>query len=394
MRKRKLNAIFMSFMLSAGVLAGCAGGKDNSTGGQSDGDTIKVGVNLELSGNVASYGQGINEGIELAVEEINKKGIDGKKIELITVDNKSDAAESTSAALKLISQDKVSVILGASTSTNSIAQVQIAQDNKIPVIAPPATSPDVTVTDGKLNDYIFRTSFIDPYQGEIAANFAAKDLKLKNAAVLIDSSSDYSKGLANSFKDSLEKNGGKVISEEAYVAKDTDFRATLTRIKAKKPEVVYVPGYYEEVGLILKQAREIGLDVPFVGGDGWDSPKLAEIAGADALHDVYFTNHYSSSDTDEKVQNFVKVFKEEYNKTPDAFNALGYDTGYLLADAIKRAGGGDPQKIKTALEETEGLSLITSDNFKYDKNHNPIKSATILSFENGKQIFKTKVNPE
>jgi branched-chain amino acid transport system substrate-binding protein len=394
MRKRKLNAIFMSLMLSAGVLAACSGNGEKASGGDSGGDTIKIGVNLELSGNVASYGQGLEEGIDLAIEEINKEGIDGKKIELIKVDNKSDAAEATSAALKLISQDQVSAIIGSATSTNTIAQVQIAQEHKVPVIAPPATSPDVTVTGGKLNDFIFRTCFIDPYQGKIAASYAANDLGVKNAAILIDSSSDYSKGLADAFKDSLKENGGSVIAEEAYVAKDTDFRATLTRIKAKNPEVIYIPGYYEEVGSILKQAKEIGLDVPFIGGDGWDSPKLVEIAGADALTNVFFTNHYSSSDTDEKVQNFVKAFEAKYKETPDAFNALGYDTGYLLADAIERAGGGDSEKIRKALEETSGLSLVTSDNFEYDENHNPIKSATILSFENGEQVFKTKVNPE
>ena len=230
-----------------------------------------------------------------------------------------------------------------------MAQVQLAQENKIPVIAPPSTAPELTYKDGKLNDYIFRTCFIDPYQGKIGAEYATKDLGLKNAAVIIDNSSDYSEGLTKAFKETLGKNGGKVVAEEAYMAKDTDFRAILTRIKAKNPEFVYVPGYYEEVGLILKQAKEIGLDVPFVGGDGLASPTLVDIAGADAVNNVYFTNHYSSSDTAEVVQNFVKAFQEKYNKTPDAFNALGYDTGYLLADAIKRAGGGDPEKIKTSI---------------------------------------------
>ncbi|MBB6445763.1 ABC transporter substrate-binding protein [Bacillus benzoevorans] len=394
MRKRKLNAIFMSLMLSAGLLAACGTKDDSAAGGKADGDTIKVGVNLELSGNVASYGSAINDGIKLAVDEINKEGIDGKKIKLITVDNKSDAAESTNAALKLISQDQVSVILGASVTANSMAQVQLAQENKIPVIAPPSTAPELTYKDGKLNDFIFRTCFIDPYQGKIGAEYATKDLGLKNAAILVDNSSDYSLGLTKAFKDTLSKNGGKVVAQEAYMAKDTDFRSILTNIKAKNPEFIYVPGYYEEVGLILKQAKEIGLNVPFVGGDGLASPTLVDIAGTDAVNNVYFTNHYSSSDTAEIVQNFVKAFEAKYKKTPDAFNALGYDTGYLLADAIKRAGGGDPEKIKKALEETEGLSLVTSDNFKFDKQHNPIKSAVILSYENGKEVFKTKINPE
>lgn len=394
MRKRKLNALFMSLMLSAGVLAACSGNDEQTSGTESkgSGESIKIGANLELSGNVASYGQGIAEGLDLAIEEINKDGIDGKKIELVKVDNKSEAAEATSGALKLINQDNVSAIVGSATSTNTLAQVQIAQDNQVPIITPSGTNPDITFKDDKLNDFIFRTCFIDPFQGEIAANFAVKDLGVKNAAILIDSSSDYAKGLANAFKKAFEENGGKVIGEEAYVAKDTDFRATLTRLKSKNPEFVYIPGYYEEVGLILKQAKELGLDVPFMGGDGWDSPTLVEIAGAEALTNTYITNHYSSGDTDEKIQNFVKAYETKYKETPDAFNALGYDTGYLLADAIKRAGSADPVKIKEALEETKDLSLITG-NFTYDEKHNPVKSATILTFENGKQVFETKVNP-
>jgi branched-chain amino acid transport system substrate-binding protein len=398
MKKRKLNAIFMSLMLSAGMLAACGNSDEPSksssdNNNKGDGETIKIGANLELSGGVASYGQGIAEGLELAIEEINKEGIDGKKLELVKADNKSDAAESTSSALKLITQDQVAAIVGAATSGNTKAQIEIAQENKIPVITPSGTSEDITYAGGKLNDYIFRTCFIDPFQGEIAANFAAKDLKVKKAAVMIDSGSDYAKGLAASFKTAFEKNGGTVIDEEfAYVAKETDFRATLTKLKGEKPDFVYVPGYYEEVGLILKQAREIGLDAPFMGGDGWDSPKLVEIAGADALNNTFITNHYSSGDTDAKIQDFVKAFKEKYNETPDAFNALGYDTGYLLADAIKRAGSGDPEAIQKALEETKDLELVTG-TFTYDEKHNPVKSATILTYENGEQKFQTKVNP-
>ena len=395
MKKKKLAGIFMSLSLAAGVLAGCSGSDEkasNSSTGKEE--TIKVGANLELSGGVASYGQSILEGLELALEEINKEGIDGKKIELTTVDNKSEAAESTSAALKLTSQDKVAVIIGAATSGNTIAQVQIAQDSQTPVISPSGTSPDITFKDGKLNDFIFRTSFIDPFQGTVAANFATKEVKAKSAAVYIDSASDYSKGLAKAFIEQFKANGGKIVAEEAYVAKDTDFRATLTRIKSAKPDFVFLPGYYEEAGLIVKQAREAGLDVPFMGGDGWDSPKLVEIAGADALNNTFITNHYSSGDPDEKIQNFVKSFKAKYkDKSPDAFNALGYDTGYFLADAIKRAGSADSVKIKEALEATKDLELV-SGTFTLDDKHNPIKSASILEFVNGEQQFKTKIDPE
>ncbi|MBX9954154.1 ABC transporter substrate-binding protein [Peribacillus simplex] len=392
MKKKKLASAFLSLSLAAGVLAGCSG-SGSSEKSSGDGDTIKIGVNLELSGGVASYGQSIAEGLELATAEINKEGIDGKKIKLIKVDNKSEASEATSGAIKLTSQDQVAAIVGAATSTNSIAQVQIAQDNKVPVISPSGTSPEITFSKDKLNDYVFRTSFIDPFQGTVAANFATKEIKAKSAAIYIDSASDYSKGLAAAFKEQFEKNGGKVVAEEAYIAKDTDFRSTLTRLKSAKPDFIFLPGYYEEAGLIVKQARETGLDVPFMGGDGWDSPKLIEIAGAKALNNTFITNHYSSGDPDEKIQNFVSAFKAKYkDKSPDAFNALGYDTGYFLADAIKRAGSADSEKIKEALEKTADLELVTG-TFTLDEKHNPIKSATILEFKEGKQVFNTKINP-
>lgn len=389
--KKKLAKVFFASALVAGVLAGCSGAKSTSGGGNS----IKVGVNLELSGNVASYGESMEKGIDLAVDEINKKGgIDGKKLDVVKVDNKSDAAEATNGAIKLTSQDKVTAIIGAATSGDTVAQAQIANDTKTPIITPGGTSPNVTVNDkGQVNEYVFRTTFIDPFQGTVAANFAADNLKVKNAAIYFDSASDYSKGVAASFKKTFEAAGGKVVSNEAYVGKDTDFRATLTRIKAKNPEFIFIPGYYEEVGLIIKQARELGITVPFMGADGWDSPKLVELAGADALNNTYLTNHYSSEDPDKKVQDFVTKFKDKNGgSAPNAFNALGYDTVYLLKDAIERAGSTDSTKIKDALAKTKDLSLVTGV-YTIDKNHHPIKSATVLEYKDGKQVFNTKVNP-
>ncbi|EKN69237.1 extracellular ligand-binding receptor [Neobacillus bataviensis LMG 21833] len=396
MRKKKTAGIFMSLMLAAGVMAGCnSSSTSSSNGGESDkGGTIKIGANLELSGGVASYGQSIKEGIDLALEEINKDGIDGKKIELVPFDNKSEAPEAISGATKLISQDKVVAIIGSATSGNTKAQIEIAQSNKIPLLTPSGTAEDVTFKDGKLNDYVFRTCFIDPFQGTVAANFAFKDLKAKTAAIILDSASDYSKGLAASFKETFTKQGGKIVKEEAFVAKDTDFRAQLTNIKGAHPDFVYVPAYYEEVGLIIKQGRELGIDVTMMGGEGWDSPKLVELAGKDALNNTFITNSYSPADNDPKVQEFVKAFKAKYkDKTPDAFNALGYDSAYFIADAIKRAGSSDSTKIQKALAETNGLELVTG-KLKLDKNHNPIKSAVILEFKDGEQTFKSKVDPE
>ncbi|OIK16518.1 ethanolamine utilization protein EutJ [Bacillus sp. MUM 116] len=393
--KKQMAKLFMASSLVAGILAGCSGANGASSTGSDNSKSIKIGVNLELSGGVASYGESLADGINIAVDEINKKGgIDGKKIDVVKVDNKSDAAEATNGAIKLTSQDHVNAIIGAATSGDTVAQAQIANDNKTVLLTPSGTSPNVTVGDnGKLNDFVFRTSFIDPFQGTVAANFAAKKLKVKNAAIFADSSSDYAKGLSAAFKKTFEAAGGKVVTEEAYIAKDTDFRSTLTRIKAKNPEFIFIPGYYEEVGLIVKQARELGINVPLMGADGWDSPKLVEIAGAAALNNTFITNHYSSEDPEKKIQTFVTTFKDKNKgELPNAFNALGYDTVYLLADAIKRAGSTDSTKIKDALAETKDLSLVTGI-VSIDKNHNPIKSATILEYKNGKQVFKTKINP-
>ncbi|WP_141430767.1 ABC transporter substrate-binding protein [Bacillus sp. 03113] len=390
--KKKLGYLFMTSALVAGILSGCAGGKGSTN--SSDQDVIKLGVNLELSGAVASYGQSLESGIDLAIDEINKDGgIDGKKVKPIKVDNKSETSESTNAAIKLTSQDKVTAIIGAATSGNTVAQVQIANDNKTVLLSPSATAPNVTVgKGGKVNEFAFRTSFIDPFQGTVAANFAAKELNLKNAAVFSDSASDYAKGLASSFDKTFKAAGGKIVSKESYVAKDTDFRSTLTRIKAKNPEFIYIPGYYEEVGLIVKQAREMGITVPLIGGDGWASPKLVELAGADALNNTFITNHYSAEDPDEKIQTFVANYTKKYNKAPDAFNALGYDSVYMLKAAIEKAGSTDASKIKDALAELKDLSLVTG-TVTIDKNHNPIKSASVLEYKDGNQVFKTRINP-
>ncbi|WP_449622263.1 ABC transporter substrate-binding protein [Robertmurraya sp. Marseille-Q9965] len=390
---KKISKLLMTSVLFAGVLAGCASG--NETTGGSKGDTIKIGANLELSGAVASYGEGIKEGIDLAIEEINAAGgIDGKELEVVPVDNKSEGSEATNAAIKLVNQDKVTAIIGSATSGNTKAQTQIANDGKTVLITPSGTADDLTLgTDGKVIDYVFRTSFIDSFQGKVAANFA-NELGIKNAAIYADNASDYAKGLAKSFKETFEAAGGKVVAEESYIADDTDFRSTLTNLKSANPEFIFIPGYYEEVGLIVKQARELGIDVPLMGADGWDSPTLIELAGAENLNNTFITNHYSSGDPDETIQKFVEAFSKKYDGAkPDAFNALGYDSVYLLVDAMERAGTTtDKEKIKDALAETKDLSLITG-KITIDELHNPTKSATVLEYKDGEQVFKSKVNP-
>lgn len=401
--KKSLLKFLFAMVLLLGILAACSsGGEETSSDGDSsdeassgDGEELHIGANLELSGAVATYGSSIAEGIDLAVEEINESGgIDGMQIKVTKVDNKSDAAEATNGAIKLTSQDQVTAIIGAATSGNTLAQAEIANDTETILLSPSATAPNVTVNeDGSLNEYVFRTSYIDPFQGTIAANFALDELGVKTAAIYADNASDYAKGLGEAFKETFEAGGGEIVAEEAYVAKDTDFRSTLTRINSANPEFVFIPGYYEEVGLIVQQARELGIDVPLMGADGWDSPTLIELAGKEALNNTFITNHYSSDDPDETIQNFVTKFGEKYDgNRPNAFHALGYDSVYLLKDAIERAGSTDPEAIKDAMEATENLALV-SGTITYDENHNPVKSATILEYVDGEQVFKTKIDP-
>lgn len=388
--KKKISLILAALFVVSSLTA-CS--KKTGTSGNSD--TIKVGLNYELSGQVATYGQGLVSGIELAFEEINKNGgVLGKKIEAVKVDNKSENAESANVATRLATRDKVVAILGAATSGNTKAAAPIAVQNKVPLISASATADDVTVdSNGKVRDYVFKTCFSDSFQGVIMANFAYGDLGKKNAAFLVDSTSDYSKGLAKSFKETYTKLGGKVVTEQAYQAKETDFKAVLTKIKGTNPDVIFLPGYYEEVGLIVKQAKELGLNVPVLGGDGYDSPKLLELAGKTALNDVYYTNHYSSKDTSPEVVKFKEAFKAKYSKEPDAFNALGYDLAYFLVDAIKRSGEATPEKIKKALEATKDFAAITG-KLSIDEKHNPVKAITILQMKDGEQVFLKKLSPQ
>ena len=386
---KKYASLVMATSLVAGVLAGCGSNSGSSK------DEIVIGGNLELTGQVGSYGSSINDGAKLAIAEINEAGgINGKKIRYEVIDNRSENAEAVAAMTKLITEHKAVAVIAPATSGNSTAIVELANKNKVPFVTGSGTAESVTVNeDGEVNDYAFRTCFIDPFQGIVAANFASGDLKAKNVAIYSDSSSDYAKGLASSFEEQIKKNGGNVIIHENYVAKDVDFKATLTRIKGKNPDFIFIPGYYEEVGLIVKQARELGLDMPLMGADGWDAPQLVDLAGKDALNNTYITNHYSSGDPDTKIQDFVKAFEEEYGSAPNAFHALGYDTVYFIADAIERAGDDvTGEAIQKALASTKDLSLVTG-TFTIDEKHNPIKSASVLEYVNGEQTFKSKVNP-
>lgn len=380
----KIMSVLAGTMLMGSIFAGC--GEDAKS------DEIKIGANFELTGNVANYGSATIDGLKLAIKEVNDAGgVNGKKITIVDADNKSEASEAVNAATKLISDDKVKVVVGPAVTANVIAESQVATDDKIPVVAPDATSPEVTVENGQVKPYIFRSCFIDPQQGTVMAKFATENLKAKTAVIYVDNSTDYSKSLGKVFKEKFEAAGGKVLDQQAFVAKDQDFKATLTTLKAANADVIFVPAYYEEVGKIVKQARELGITCPILGTDGWDDSKVADIAGADALNNTFFSTHYS--DKDDSVKGFVEAFKQEYGHMPNVFAALGYDAGKMIVDAIKRAGSDDPEKIRQALEETKDLQVGTG-TITMDKNHNPIKQAVILENKNGDRVMVAKIMPD
>ena len=389
-RVTKLLSVLAAGAVLMGALTGCGGGSKGA-----DGDTIKVGGLLEMTGGSASFGISGKNGIDLALKKINEKGVlGGKKLSLVVADTKSEASEATNGMQKLISQDKVVAVIGPNQSSAVIASGAINNGAKVVDITPMGTNPDVTVDPKtkQVKHYSFRTCFIDPFQGTVMASFASNELKVKRAAIYIDNTSDYAKGLAQFFKENFVKNGGQVVIEEAYLQKDTDFKSTLTKIKAAKPDFIYIPGYYQEVGLIVKQAREMGITVPMAGGDGWDSAKLPEIAGKAALENTFFSSLYSPDDTSDLNKEFVAEYKKAYNTNPDVFAALAYDSTLLVAKAIEDAGSADPAKIAEAMAKIKGFKGVSGE-VTFNEQHNPIKSAVIIEHKDGKQTFKTKVNP-
>ncbi|KYZ77970.1 ethanolamine utilization protein EutJ [Anaerosporomusa subterranea] len=387
MSKRVLRLVsVLAVVLVAGLIAGC---------GDSASKDIKIGVVYELTGNTASFGTAAANGAKLAFKEINAKGgVLGKQIQTVIADNKGEPAESTNAMTKVISQDKVVAVTGFTVSSCGIAGATVAEANKIPFVAAATTNYRVTLNEqtGKAKDYVFRACFIDPFQGTVGANFALNSLKAKKAAVLIDSSSDYSKGMSQFFKEAYTKGGGQIVIEEAYLQKDQDFKAILTKIKAQNPDVLYLPGYYEEVGKIIKQARELGITAPFLGGDAWDSPKLVEIGGPEALNNTHFTNFYSVEDTNPVSKAFVEAYKKEFGQMPDSMSAMGYDAAYLLVDAIRRANSTEADKIRDALAATKNFKSVSGD-MSLTPTHDAIRSAVIIELKDGKQVYKETVKP-
>jgi branched-chain amino acid transport system substrate-binding protein len=365
--------------------SGC--NKNGQSGAASD--TIKVGEYASLHGSEAAFGQSSHEGTVLAVEQANAGGgVLGKKIDLISEDNQSKPGESATIVKKLITRDHVVAVLGEVASGRSLEAAPICQENKIPMISPSSTNPKVTQT----GDYIFRVCFTDPFQGKLLAGFALKTLKAKRVAILSDVAAPYSVGLAQYFREPFLAGGGQIVADQKYSSHDKDFNAQLTAIKAENPDAIFVPGYYTEAGLIVLQARQLGITVPLFGGDGWEAPELIETAGK-ALEGTFYSTHYSPEDTSPLVQDFVKRFQARFNgETPDAMAALGYDSAIVLIDAMKRAGTTEEPKLRDAIAATKDLACVTG-KLTLDADRNPTKSAVIVTVKDGKFKYVETISP-
>lgn len=364
-------------------LAGCSSGGSGA-------DEIVVGHYASMTGSEATFGQSTDNGIRLAVDEINAAGgVGGKKMRVITYDDKGDAREAGTAVTRLATSDQVVAVLGEVASSLSLVGAPVCQEHGIPMVSPSSTNPDVT----KVGDMIFRVCFIDPFQGLVCAKFAREHDKVKaaKAAILYDQAQAYSVGLQEEFAKAFVELGGTIVSKQTYQAGDQDFSAQLTAIRASQPDVVFVPGYYTDVGNIALQARKLEITVPLLGGDGWDSVKLGEIAGP-AIEGCFYSNHYSHQDPNPRVQNFISKYNERFNGTPDGLAALGYDAARILADAMTRAGSTTGADIAAELASTQDFDGVTG-KITIDAQRNAVKPAVILEMKGGVPTYVTTIEP-
>lgn len=384
MKKRILAAVLSAVMLAASAF-GCAqdGNKQPASGNTEAGDTIKIGGLAPLTGNVSVYGVATNNGIKMAVDEINKAGgVLEKQIEYIVYDEKGDPIEAVNAYNKLVQDDKIIALIGDVTSKPTIAVAQKAVKDRIPMITATGTTADIT----KAGDNVFRACFIDPYQGELMAEYAAKKLNAKTAAIIYDNGDDYSTGVADAFEKEAKEAGITITNKEAYQPGSVDFKSQLTKIKAGNPDVLMIPVYYSDVALIAAQAKDIGIKSKLLGADGWDGVlEKIDKSNLDAVKDCYFCSQYSPENKDEKLQNFLKQYTEKYKSEANMFAVLGYDALGMMAAAINKAGSVDSEKIIEALKNLEYKGLTGSTTF--DENRNPVRDAVITTIADGKYKF-------
>ena len=365
------------------AIPGCPSGGANA-------NEIVIGHFGSMSGSEATFGQSTDNGIKLAIEELNAAGgINGKKVRLITYDDKGDAREAGNAVTRLVTSDKVTAVLGEVASGLSLAGAPICQENGVPMISPSSTNPKVT----KIGDMIFRVCFIDPFQGSVCAKFArSEELNASKAAILTDQASPYSVGLQEEFEKAFVALGGTISTKQTYQGGDQDFSAQLTAIRGSEPDVIFVPGYYTDVGNIALQARKLGIETPMLGGDGWDSSKLGEVAGK-ALDGCFYSNHYSHEDPNPRVQDYIKKYSAKYKATPDGLAALGYDAARILFEAMKRSKSLSGADLAAELAKTKDFDGVTG-KISIDENRNAVKPAVMLEMKNGKPSFVSTIQPD
>jgi len=393
--KRTLMTLGLAALLVASFACerrdGGGPGGGGTTGGGVAGDTgpIRVGIYGDLSGQTSSFGESTRNGILMAIDEINAAGgINGRKVEHVIEDDQGQPQQASTVVTKLINQNKVHAILGEVASSNSLAAAPRAQEAKVPMITPSSTNPKVT----QVGDYIFRVCFTDDFQGAVAAKFATNTLKAKKAAILGDFNSDYSKGMSQFFVQEFTGAGGQIVAQQSYTQTDADFKGQLTNIRSAAPDVIFVPGYYGQVGVIAKQAKELGITAPLLGGDGWDSPKLFELGG-EALNGSYMVNHYSTDDPSPAIQKFVNAYKAKYGGVvPDAIAALAYDAMNVLADAIRRAGTTESAKLRDAIAATNGFTGVTG-SISINSSRDAVKPAVVFELRDRKLVYKETIQP-
>ena len=356
---------------------------------QPDRSTIKIGYFGDLSGPTFNYGQSAMNGVIMAADQVNQAGgINGRRIDVVITDDKGSPEEAARLTAKLIDQDKVVAIIGGGTSGNSRAAAPRAQSSHVPLISPSATDPAVTL----VGDYVFRACFVDEFQGEVMASFAFNSLKAQKAAILFDFNSPYGRGLTTFFEDGFKRLGGRIVSEQSYTQGDADFKGQLSSIRASEPDVIYIPGYYGDVTVIAKQARQLGLTQPLLGGDGWDAPELWQLGG-DALNGSYISTHYSVDDPSPVIKSFVEEYMRRYgNLTPDAHAALAYDAARILFDAITRAGTTESSKLRDALAQTKDFNGVTG-MISMDAHRNAVKPAVVLKLMDVRFIYQETIQP-
>jgi branched-chain amino acid transport system substrate-binding protein len=359
-------------------------------GGRGDRTIIRIGYYGDLSGPTFNFGASARNGVLMAADEINQAGgIDGRKIDVVIEDDQGKAGLAAASISKLVQEGKVIAVIGGGTSNNFRAAAPEAQAARVPLIAPSATDPQVT----QVGDYIFRTCFVDAFQGEVMARFAANTLKAKKAGILLDFNSSYSRGLSDFFELSFSRLGGQVVSKQLYTAGDRDYRGQLNALREVAPDVIFIPGYYEDVALMAKQARQIGITQALLGADGWDAPELWD-RGGDALNGSYISSHYSAEDQAPLVQKFVKNYKERYgNLLPDAHAALGYDSLRVVAEAIGRSGAIGGAKLRDELAATKGFSGVTGV-ISMNGERNAVKPAVVLRLQDRRFIYQETIQPD